>query len=168
MNKHLRDYLHFYLGCEAEVKRKNDNQPHIGRICEITKDSNHGDWVDVRFENVITVTSMNWERSTSNFHHYFIGYDSIRPILRPLSDMTDEEIKQVAWLLHRFKPEDIRGKDNVGNIKVTNKSPFYYWINVRQHLNADTCIYLLSKGFDLFELIESGLAIDKTVYLSSN
>lgn len=62
------------------------------------------------------------------------------PILRPLSDMTDVEMDEYRLLV----PPVIKTLH-----KYVIESAFYtHW--------------LLSKQFDLFNLIESGLAIDKT------
>jgi hypothetical protein len=68
------------------------------------------------------------------------------PILRPLSDITTEEQDEL--------------------------SKTYLWVQstpVHAHLRTPTWTsesvrYLLSKGFDLFGLIESGLAINKQNY----
>lgn len=65
---------------------------------------------------------------------------SIQLILRPLSDMTDKE-----------KEEEIRISDDRKDDDYEKRKP-----------SARGITYLLSKGFDLFGLIESGLAIDKT------
>ncbi len=62
--------------------------------------------------------------------------DGDKPILRPLSDMTEDEsefVADAAW----------QGKPTI-------------------YMNAEITAYLLSKHFDLFGLIEAGLAIDKT------
>lgn len=66
---------------------------------------------------------------------------TVKPILRPLSDMTKEEQGIVEEILNTFDENDphdaMRGMANV-------------------------TMLLLSKHFDLFCLIESGLAISKT------
>lgn len=168
MNKNIKDYLHLYLGCDVSVRKKNRIEAwQRGRISEVSRNSNHGDWIEVWFPEVITITNEQWEDSSSNAHNYFIGYDEIKLILRPLSDMTEEEMKQVAWLQFNYKAEDVRGKDRHGNIKVVNKSPFYYWINPIRNTNPETTLYLLSKHFDLFGLIEDGLAIGKPINITS-
>lgn len=65
-------------------------------------------------------------------------YGEFKPILRPLSSMTEEE----------------------------NKERFNEWYlkeeNTPLERNAREIKYLLSKHFDLFGLIDAGLAIDKT------
>jgi len=59
-----------------------------------------------------------------------------KPILRPLSDMTDEESNVTKWIKY----------SDTGEIRYP----------------PETFVFLLSKHFDLFGLIEAGLAIDKT------
>jgi hypothetical protein len=66
-------------------------------------------------------------------------WEWIKPILRPLSDMTEEE------------------REQLNDIELGESS----WPTVAIAL-APCFKYLLSKHFDLFGLIESGLAIDKT------
>ena len=66
------------------------------------------------------------------------GDISFRPILRNLSDMTTEELELFADL----------------NIKSDYKNVY--------EKQAEITRFLLSQEFDLFGLIEAGLAIDKT------
>ena len=64
--------------------------------------------------------------------------EDVKLVLRPLSDMTEEERCEVSTLV----PPD--------------ESP--YWVkNI-----AEVTKWYLDRGFDLFGLIEAGLAIDKT------
>lgn len=74
--------------------------------------------------------------SLKYYYNHFGHYDT-KLILRPLSDMSDKE-KDFRW-------------NNFINIKV-----------IDQTVVAEEIRWLLSKGFDLFGLIESGLAISKT------
>lgn len=136
MKKEIKDYLFLYLGCDVQVKRKNDKQYHIGRMCEVTLKSNHGDWIKVWFDDVITVTGSTWEQSSANQHWFFFGEDHIKPIVRKLSDMTEEEKLYALRLGNSYTDTWIGG--------------------------ANRTAHLLSKHFDLFGLIEAGLAIDKT------
>lgn len=82
---------------------------------------------------------------------YILTVDSLKdamefgdiPILRPLSDMTKEEDKefQATKVFQTATPVHIVGS---------------------MHWTAETFRWLLSKHFDLFNLISEGLAIDKT------
>lgn len=74
-----------------------------------------------------------------------------QPILRPLSDMTEDEQMELAELSDLFLP------DHLFKALVNDRK---YLIDVRNAWGITA--YLLSKHFDLFGLIESGQAIDKT------
>lgn len=87
-------------------------------------------------------------------------WNEIKPILRPLSDMTEEEKLEFQELCHLEKEslgcitvswDVLTEKIELGTAHLTNV--FQWTIGVK---------YLLSKHFDLFGLIEAGLAIDKT------
>lgn len=170
MMKDIKEYLHFYLGCDVKVKRKNDKTYSIGRVCEVTKDSNHGDWIDVRFDEVISVTSMNWDVSSSNFHTFFFNYDEIKPILRPLSSMTEEEqifvchlSMPAGWIgvkLFEATDDDWAMRIRMPNDSTDGSRSLYV---SKKKFTPELTRYLLSKHFDLFGLIESGLAIDKGI-----
>lgn len=168
MSKDIKNYLHLYLRSEllCRVKRKNDTDYYIGKLCEVTYKSNHGDWAKFWFDNVITVTSSTWETSSSNNHWFFLNEDSITPILRPLSDMTEEESERLLRE-HNFysrhtimHPEFYRGAIH---FKVIYSGQHRRWPKkIRPHETPEMVLYLLKQGFDLFGLIENGLAIDKT------
>ena len=200
MKKELKDYLHLYLGCIVDVKKKTDDKFHRGKMVEITDGSNHGNWIIVRFDDVITTTSQTWETLSSNQHYFFIGEDSIKPILRPLSDMTTDEAHHLAWLCmdseYHLEADSRVTKDEVdidmvlndGGLNLDDDVEVYINLSVRCFFGAvalrkdgsivvwddtleketrvddiaDKVRYLLSQKFDLFDLIGSGLAIDKT------
>lgn len=88
--------------------------------------------------------------------------DNIKPILRPLSDMTDEEALKCGEILggmsHLSNDSIIHQiKDLIGTNKLytmqTNISGIK-WIYLTP--------FLLKQSFDIFGLIESGEAINKT------
>lgn len=114
--KDIKDYLHLYLGCEI-YDSYNDR---TGILKGITKDS------------VLIDHKTSWR----------LDFDEVKPILRPLSDMTEEEKIEYGETFKEVKP--FFGGDSV-----------YF----ESH---ETVRWLLSKHFDLFGLIEAGLAIDGT------
>lgn len=128
-NKDIRQYLHFYLGCDAFVfldevitdgwlKKQLKEQPNL------------------RYSIRIEAGSLG-----------YILYNGYKPILRPLSDMTEEEMNE-CWFNMEGSVE-VRCEYKDGGVKRFDSTP----AQVR---------YLLSRGFDLFGLIPAGLAIDKT------
>lgn len=72
-----------------------------------------------------------------------VNSDWLLPILRPLSDMTGEEREEIKNVLPLGKKHDLHFFEDIKDA-------------------AKVFSWLLSKHFDLFGLIESGLAIDKT------
>ena len=108
--KELKDFIHLYLGCECVIGSDLSTKETVQAV---SKDS-----VCVGI-NKYGVES--WYKTKS-----------IKLILRPLNDMTDEEEKESG--------------DNPETVFEA----------------AEQIEYLLSKHFDLFGLIEAGLAIDKT------
>lgn len=187
MKKDLKDYLHLYLGCECIY-----------------------DWpytMEFNLEGKVTakiIEEINSPKLTG-------AVTNVKPILRPLSDMTNEELEFLYYLsegiLDYQKQEVKRMSTNeiylrfgkysekiFGYFKLTDADErtnsgisFYvrnYQINeslvvdqtgiknYENHFNKELAViagnqseiffHLLSKHFDLFGLIESGLAIDKT------
>ncbi len=84
---------------------------------------------------------------TSNtLHELLIEYPEAKcqPILRPISSMTEEEHE--AYEMYYMSLEAQREEDHHSICEV--------------EIAANTTQWLLSKGFDLFGLIDAGLAID--------
>lgn len=108
--REIRDYLHLYLGQDCR--------------CYSTWDTDG--WKETVTPDLLIEVSDEDSR---------IG--GLRLILRPLSDMTEEE-DQIEFPKH-------------------NRGEF-----IDMHWYPEGYVWLLSKGFDLFGLIEEGLAVDKT------
>jgi len=145
MQKKIENYIHHYLGCGVTV------------LNPITKE-----WSKVRR---LCFTDCN----------LIVNYSrDAKLILRPLSDMTENEaieyfnlhettiiIKkeilkkgvgfQYKWKSERGNLEDGFSYSGVG-IAFSDKNKY----------NSTEFVYLLSKGFDLFGLIEAGFAIDRS------
>lgn len=147
----IQDYLHLYLGCPCVSKRFN-----------------------LQFESEHTLKAEDLTLLEKGI------LTSIKPLLRPLSDMTEEEAREVyllnpyskgSWLIKSvtvkenfkgFQPNivEIRWGGKIGNLcNDYSAGTEYLYFN---KLDAEQHRYLLSKHFDLFGLIDAGLAIDKT------
>lgn len=176
----LRDVIHFYLGAEVEAAN------------------------GLHYTNNYSFL----ERLDSG--NYSFGWKDIKLVLRPLSDMTEEEWKkcfelslgifdqhisdnikklsnteilvtlgkaQFAFGFHRCFDNDVRIvgglcfflrryliKDEliVSKYGMETYESHFNDMTIEQVLNINNIIfYLLSKHFDLFRLIENGLAINK-------
>lgn len=130
-----------YLGCEVQV-----NDGRTGRLFGVSIDR-----CEIQFGD-------NWPMQPEVYPAILVS-----PLLRPLSDMTEEEAREIYrmdfgsefevkdWMEENPALEWIRGDNEVyrEEIDIFIGSP-------------EIWAYLLSRGFDLFGLIEAGLAKDKT------
>lgn len=127
MDKKIEDYLHLYLGCDVTIGNWFPKD-YSKKVLESVEPSRKVAAIGFYYYNGETcTTSTRWE----------LPIVDIKPILRQLSDMTEEEANK----------SDALGSDE---------------INGQLVLSPEAILYLLSKHFDLFGLIESGLAIDKS------
>jgi hypothetical protein len=115
MNKELKDYLPFYLGCQFVMKIK-DTEQLTGKMY---------------FGKDALYAALTKDESVN-----------IKPILllRKLDSITDDEKKEIFPDAHiQYDPD------------------------LSDEFTPDEFVSLLSKHFDLFGLIESGIAIDKSL-----
>lgn len=166
--REIKDYLHLYMGQKA-IRIKATYPRRKGDIIPIDADC-------LRY----------WA-------------NDVKPILRPLSSMTEDEAEHLAWLCMdgRHRSEDyaidkdeiqIEFAQNDGGTLLDKNIQIYIGVSCRcwegyiaiteygeiiqceedsekrEPIDnvADKVRYLLSKGFDLFNLIPDGLAIDST------
>lgn len=137
MENKITDYLHLYIGCEILM-----NGGNTYKLAGVEKAK--GFWVYYD----------NSERT-----HWMPTLD-LKLILRPLSDMTEEEVNEcwnrLDWSENITTPANRRRLLN-DEFLDSDEGREAGWFSFCKILP-----YLLSKSFDLFGLIESGLAIDKT------
>lgn len=126
MEKKLSDVLHMYLGCEVFIKKPKTRKPKIWTLVG----------VDNTFENPV--------RCSNGEYLCACSFNDVKPLLRPLSDMTEEEYD--LW------DNGIDGGLVQGTTDMIEQE-------------AKKTLYLLKREFDLFGWIEAGLAIDKTKQL---
>jgi len=178
--KDIKEYLHLYLGCDLYI---------------FPIETIGNGWLHKAIQDN---PGLNWKIP--------LNYENLRrrdgylPILRPLSDMTEEDFRLLA--IDFFGKENLvfaslskywyacsreldpdhegttmeyindAGDDDPENILMCDsrsKLITYGWIIYEENYHgmsmseqAAITKYLISKHFDLFGLIESGLAIDKT------
>lgn len=132
--KKIEDYLHLYIGCET----------NFGKLVAIDYYSNYAVCL---IENRLEAGDLK----------------ECKPILRPLSDMTEEEAKKLLTIrYHHPGQEPIYQRHS--SLCIDFK--FYYSETKFSETQLDyDCLdafsvhYLISIGIDLFGLIESGFAI---------
>jgi len=200
--KELKDYIHFYLGCEVEYEGILNGK----EMGEELKANKHDVFYIPKVEAVRGVKRGYLKEIRQNIdgsRKYRIGNRGLqshysckrfKPALRPLSDMTEEEMSVLVQILFsdvddKIDPEELQLEmfywDNAtmvdGDIQVRANIScrcFQGQLAIREcgsmqlfdddkgspvRLNniPEGTRYLLSKRFDLFGLIEAGLAIKK-------
>ncbi len=180
METKLADVIHYYLGCQVQTNYKTastEGRPmkrNVGKFIDI--DLLVPDSISVQFD---------WHKKTMD--STTLNIKDIKPILRTISDMTEMEIIKLLAIVYKniftYEP-DIHNvsihtsgdPDEIGlkctdrlndsNIGLTiEKSSGIEFSHDSQKLmvNQFDCVsWLLRNHFDLFALIESGQAIDKT------
>ena len=124
--KKLEDYLHFYLGCK--VKHAAFTKPLKLKSVGV---------------NGGTISGLDFGEI-----HFDLRAKNIKPLLRPLSSMTEEEMKECGNMIYDYS--------NDPDLNI------WEWRDFEIGLAPEQYHWLLSKGFDLFGLIEAGLAIDSS------
>ncbi len=148
MKTELKNVLHLYMGCQIR---------NIGN------------------QRVFLAKGDEFILVGENIESALINKDYFKPVLRPLSDMTEDEA-----LVYFQLPENaiiINKKDYSEAIIFeykwkhpvieynTSDGNCYGEIGIgkrSQHFNSTEFLFLLKNHFDIFGLIESGQAIDKT------
>lgn len=123
--KKIEDYIHLYIGQEIETG--------TGKVTLYA----------VKKE-IIPCTNFGMVVLNGNITHGLTWDNECKLILRPLSDMTEEEKNYI---------------DELQKIEDEISCPL---LRVHKTRHGEQLRYLLSKGFDLFGLIDAGLAITKT------
>lgn len=166
MSKDIKGFLHLYAG-------------HIDCV---TDSGTIGRLITVNTEAGIAVIRINPEMGQTISKLY----SELKPILRNLSSMTEEEAKSIHSIQHGGHPDtytrhefDIRRAGSGWSIvrldsmdiKLIVTDHGNLWKAIEEDGNPphvepmqyqnEIFRYLLSKGFDLFGLCESGLAIEK-------
>lgn len=130
-----KDYLHYYLGCEVETNMRKaigEGKP-MKKLHGILKE------VDLGMDDKVGIL-LEDEPDRCNYE-YFKTSD-IKPILRPLESMTEEEAKEL-------------------DLADVQKGLLAFGTRLQMYMTADQFKKCLDMGFDLFNLIPSGEALEK-------
>jgi hypothetical protein len=151
MEKKLKDYLHLYLGCQLLVIETGDT---------------------VSFDEIDT-TSL-WQVWTKDRKYITTGgngftYEEIKPILRPLDTMTEEEMKDfIGWDKINEMYKEVSFEKRKLGIEVNYGIDTGEGIEHQSHticfyeLSATQFLWLLKNHFDIFSLIPSNLALPQS------
>jgi len=129
-NKHIKDYLHLYLGCALDPGNIVLTPERLKEILDDERDN--------------------------------------QLILRPISDLKEDEAIELGKRLLLVPQGRISAFKNRWNKWVVKWSDNYrdHWLVDGEIFNQHQTIYLLKQCFDVFGLIELGVAIDQTKFTS--
>lgn len=136
MSKLTPQILGMYLGCDVATPYRTESEE--GKPMNRLNGKMHE----------VCMLTQKCEVMLTNGHLVDYRIDEIKPILRPISSMTNEELEHKNTLCFVNTLDGARTGFNKP-VAVIHDSPKSF-------------MWMLSKGFDLFELIDSGLAIDST------
>lgn len=152
--------LALYLGCECRLFNIINGvleYERDGTLCGIRPQSIH--------QNRVLV---NVKSEHGRIMELAYLYCEVKPILRPLSDMTEEEAREIYFLRNgcAFDPRPYYWPEGHADISALNdlrEDVELYQEDLKFCIGeTDVWRYLLSKHFDLFGWIPAGLALDKT------
>lgn len=140
MQKDLKDYIHYYIGCRC-----------LNTWFTPDDDCYNAGW---KLEGYCPndVKAFRLENETD-----YTRTDSIKPILRKLDSLSDEE-KIVFYNLFPTQDNitDSQRIDAVTHWLEEEGADKYFWAITQFH-------WLLKQGFDLFSLIDNQLAVDEKI-----
>ena len=151
MNKKIEDYLPYYIGQKILVVKPSFAMMH--------NDCIHSGEIETLTPNLLSKI-------------LYATKVQVKPILRPLSDMTDEDAN-VVWEALGLNPDYEESMKRDGNNSATKSKYLQDYFFRKQVFGGHSerfdfrenivLVYtLLKMGFDLFGLIEANLAVDKT------
>lgn len=129
MERKIEDYLHLYLGCSVMIERHESNTYNTSG-----KSALQGPY------KLAGIDISNNSRQVKIESFSLTENDIIRPVLRPLNDMTEDEAIEFGWM-RLFTLEHFVEK---------------------KMFQSDRLAHMLVRYFDLFDLIQDGLALDAT------
>jgi hypothetical protein len=144
----LKDVLHLYLGSPCHVGDSEDIEyiriVSEGSFCANTRTLSDGRQMPLWFKN-----------------------SHCKPILRPLSSMTEAEVKHIGCITMPDVEPSQSDIDCVIDGVVKDGLNAFDFSDLEPLKIFELTAYLLKQSFDLFGLIESGQAIDATKQKSS-
>ncbi len=149
--KAIRDYIHFYLGCDA-ITVKLTPERIDGHMIDLVR---HGYYYAKPILRPLDCTVMTHDELAELLALQFHPSDVI---FRNMIDEIKFEIDGPKWAIgHR---------EGVGYSTFKDGSHYQSGTLSFSRLNPAQFTFLLSKHFDLFGLIEAELAVDRTKYLA--
>jgi hypothetical protein len=153
----LKDVIQYYIGCRVQLDGKE-----YGMLVG-------GDFVPNEVNQIYYSILLDGEKDIIIPYNDEFGPNlRIKPLLRPLSDMTEDEAIELAalseWKEHfrDVKLERNQFKDIIVTWQGAPETREVFNATGELFYCAEQILYLLKKRFDIFNLISSNQAIDLT------
>lgn len=135
----LKDVIHFYLGCEVIHASFGQKPFELKGIQE--------PWVSANQPKVFLSFIRDYDSDPIIEDSCYELFDKIKIVLRPLPSLTKQEMEECGNLLYDFSNEP--------------ELNCWEWTNFQIGLAAEQFLWLIKRQFDVFNLIESGQALNK-------
>lgn len=163
MNYKFKNIVHFYLGCDFQLFwRKDDGLLEFERVGKLLS-------IKPKNENQHPlIFDCKAEKNRKYTIELAYDYDEVKPILRSISQLTDDEAISLCKLKSSFLPSRRKYEVYLNSFdkKVVSygDSPNDKYLVERYFGNGDyynqhQTVFLLSIGIDLFDLIDRGIAV---------
>ena len=147
--KDLRDYINLYIGCSVVLDHGTSTES-IEKMTGVLMSQ-----FIVEDQQLFAQVEMKTIMSISHRNH---PVNRLKLVLRPLSSMTEEEAKELIGPLLDLKILMIVGGGISYSTIETDGEPETLFFRA---LDPVRFKWMLSKGFDIFDLIPAGLAIEQ-------
>lgn len=145
MKTELKDVIHLYLGCEVQT---DSNPIQIEKLIGVEFGTNKG----------VLIIQTSWNGLT-NYHREDEGIEYIKPILHPLSELMNEdslESPKIESIVNEL-PGHCDAYDEWLNVFIESPDQFRL-----MQAPFELILELIKQQFDVFGLLESGQATNKT------
>lgn len=172
--REIKDYLHLYMGCDVAREHKEDRSDKFFEFAKLVGVSAS----EVEKDKKVAILDVGLD----HFHEWYV--EETKPVLRQIDSLTEVEAVEIAIIMHG-KPDSVKwrmqdcGKyfsigrnhyvDSFTIDKASGEIDRYQYDSETKASELQTTLnhhlitfYMISKGFDLFGLIDSGLAIEKS------
>jgi hypothetical protein len=158
LEKNPKDYLHLYTGCECHCFEEG-LLAATGTIVSVYKDYDEVKDKDSSWPVKVYNIPIGLRFSRNTIYHF----NMVKPLVRPLSSITEEEAFEFSQIIGGAS--HLSRESQISQVKYLLTAKWNAQTNISGAIWVLAFKFLLEKRFDLFGLIEAGLAIDKTTLI---
>ena len=166
MKTEFLQVAHLYKGCQIQYPNPDGGKPIVAKLTGVTSDGFETTYK--RKKSSCSGDLISFKDGKERGHETYV--ENCKPILKSLSDMPLDERIQLIALINDELVENITVKTNSksymvyidGETEEDDSEAFIEKHMFFDGFNPYQFLWLLSKGYDLFDLIPNGFAINQT------